>query len=67
MCGFVDDECPEQREAPDIFLVVQIAGMDYVGGTDEPVERWEWRGFVVEVVDVGGRIAEDGHRDRLRS
>ena len=43
----VEDERPEEGEAPDVFDVVEIAG-DSGPRIQRPVERWKGRSFIVE-------------------
>lgn len=47
MYSFKDDDCPEKSEAPDITDVVEEFGLDEGGGSNEPVEGWKRRSFVV--------------------
>ena len=49
MGSFENDECPVEREAPDVAFVVEVVGLDDVARADEPVEGWERGG------DVAGR------------
>ena len=49
MGSFKNDECPVEREAPDVAFVVEVVGLDDVARADEPVEGRERGG------DVAGR------------
>lgn len=43
----IEDERPEESEAPDIVDVVEVAG-DSGPRMQGPVERWEGRSYIVE-------------------